>query len=160
MKTLTKWRGRLTRLCLTITAVAVAASARTASAQYSVSWHKVSGGGGTSTSATYTVSGTIGQHDASQTLNGAAYAVTGGFWAIYALPTIGNGPPLNIKLTTTNTALVYWAYPSVGWRLEANTDLKTTTWVTPPETIQNNGVINYIIVNPVTGNRYFKLTSP
>jgi hypothetical protein len=31
---------------------------------YSIDWYKVSGGGGTSTGATYQVSGTIGQPDA------------------------------------------------------------------------------------------------
>ena len=33
--------------------------------QYSVDWYKVAGGGGTSTNGQYSVSGTIGQPDAS-----------------------------------------------------------------------------------------------
>ena len=32
--------------------------------QYSIGWYKISGGGGTSSNGQYSVSGTIGQHDA------------------------------------------------------------------------------------------------
>src|ERR1017187_10234850 len=72
---------------------------------YSVDWYKVSGGGGTSTGGGYSVSGTIGQHDAGGPMTGGgSYSVTGGFWALYAVQTPG-APVLSIKLTTTNTAI-------------------------------------------------------
>ena len=45
-------------LCLII--VAVRASAQT----YSIDWHSIDGGGGTSTGAVYSVSGSVGQPDA------------------------------------------------------------------------------------------------
>ena len=48
---------------------------------YSIDWYKVSGGGGTSTGGTYSVSGTIGQHDAGGAMTGGNYSLTGGFWA-------------------------------------------------------------------------------
>ena len=32
--------------------------------QYSIDWHKIAGGGGTSTNGQFTLSGTIGQSDA------------------------------------------------------------------------------------------------
>lgn len=41
-----------------------------ASGQYSLEWFKVAGGGGSSTNGPYALSGTIGQADASGTLNG------------------------------------------------------------------------------------------
>jgi hypothetical protein len=41
----------------------------------------VDGGGGTSTGGVYTLSGTIGQPDASAAMTGGAYTLTGGFWA-------------------------------------------------------------------------------
>jgi hypothetical protein len=67
---------------LLLGALALAAIALPMAAQqYSVSWHKVSGGGGTSTNGPFAVSGAIGQHDAAGPMSGGNYSVTGGFWA-------------------------------------------------------------------------------
>jgi hypothetical protein len=123
---------------------------------YSVDWYKIAGGGGTSTGGVYAVSGTIGQHDAGGPMTGGNYSLTGGFWSLYAVQTLG-APMLSIKLTSTNTAMVYWPSPSTGFNLQVNTNLATTNWVTPAETVNNNGVINYIIVNPPSGNRFYRL---
>ena len=46
--------------------------------QYSIDWYKLSGGG-TSTGGVYSVSGTIGQPDASGAMTGGDYSSTGGF---------------------------------------------------------------------------------
>ena len=88
---------------------------------YSIDWYRVSGGGGTSTGGVYSVSGTIGQYDASGAMTGGNYSVTGGFWSLFAVQTPG-APVLTIKLTTTNTAMVSWPSPSAGWNLQANTN--------------------------------------
>jgi hypothetical protein len=53
-------------------------------AGYSLPWWTVDGGGGTSTSAQYSLSGTIGQADAGR-LIGGNYILAGGFW-------VGAGP--------------------------------------------------------------------
>ena len=37
----------------------------------------------------YSVSGTIGQHDAGGPMTGGNYSLTGGFWALYAVQTPG-----------------------------------------------------------------------
>jgi len=125
---------------------------------YSIPWYKVSGGGGTSTGGVYSVSGTIGQPDASGPLTGGNYALTGGFWSLYAVQTPG-APVLSIKLTN-NTAMVYWSSPATGYNLQVNTDLATTNWVTPSEAVTDNGIIKYIIVNPPAGNRFYRLQNP
>jgi hypothetical protein len=57
--------------------------------QYSIDWYKISGGGGTSNGGVYSVSGTIGQHDAGGPMTGGNYSLTGGFWALYAVQTPG-----------------------------------------------------------------------
>ncbi len=133
--------------------------ALSASAQnYSIDWYKVAGGGGTSTSAVYSVSGTIGQHDAGGPLIGGSYSVIGGFWALYSVETAG-APKLRIFLTTTNTAVVSWPSPSTGWKLQQNPNLPSGTWSTPGETINNNGSDKFIIVKPPIGNRYYRLTT-
>ena len=123
---------------------------------YSIDWYKVADGGGTSTGGTYQVSGSIGRHDAGGPMTGGNFSLTGGFWALYAMQTPG-APLLRIFLTPTNTAVVAWPYPSTGWNLQQNTNLATTNWVTPAQTVNNNGTINYIIVNPPTGNRFYRL---
>ena len=132
-----------------------------AAQQYSIDWHKISGGGGTSTGGVYSVSGTIGQHDATanNALTGGSYSVTGGFWSLYAVQTPG-APLLSIRLTSTNTAMVSWPSPSTGFNLQMNTNVATTNWSSVAESIQDNGAIKFIIVNPPTGNRYFRLKSP
>jgi hypothetical protein len=134
--------------------------ALSASAQsYSIDWFKVAGGGGTSTNAQYSLSGTIGQHDAGGPLTGGGYSLTGGFWALYALQTSG-APKLRIFLTTTNTAVVAWPSPSTGWKLQQDLNLSTTTWTTPTETVNDNGTEKYIVVKPPTGNRFYRLSPP
>jgi hypothetical protein len=57
------------RILITFTLWFVATAA---SAQFVINWHKVSGGGGTSTGAAYSVSGTIGQHDAGGRMTGGS----------------------------------------------------------------------------------------
>jgi hypothetical protein len=46
---------------------------------YQLSWWTVDGGGGTSNSSTYDLSGTIGQPDAGR-MSGGGYVLAGGFW--------------------------------------------------------------------------------
>jgi hypothetical protein len=126
---------------------------------YTISWHKIAGGGGTSTGGVYSVSGTIGQHDAGGPLTGGNFSLAGGFWALTAVQTPG-APTLGIVLTSTNTAMVYWPSTSTGFSLQVNTDLTTGIWTAPGETVQDNGTIKYIIVNPPTGRKFYRLKYP
>jgi hypothetical protein len=92
-------------------------------------------------------------------MTGGNFSLTGGFWALYTVQTPG-APMLSINFTTTNTAMVYWPSPSAGYNLQVNTSVATTNWVTPAESVTDNGTIKYIIVNPPTGNRYYRLKNP
>ena len=145
----------------TISALIFALGVLIASAQqYAIPWSKIAGGGGMqSTGGVYSVSGTIGQHDAGGPMVGGPYSLTGGFWSLYAVQTPG-APVLSIKLTTTNTAQVYWPSPSTGFTLQVNTNLATTNWVTPAESVIDNGTIKYILVNPPAGQRFYRLKNP
>jgi hypothetical protein len=141
--------------------VSLAFSATALAQPYSVNWSKISGGGGTSTGGVCSVSGTIGQPDASanNAMAGGQFSLTGGFWSLYAVQTPG-APILSIKITSTNTVMVSWPSPSTGFNLQAKTSLATTTWSTPSETVQDNGTIKFIIVNPPSGNRFYRLKNP
>jgi len=128
----------------------------TAVAQYSIDWHTIDGGGGTSTGGVYSVSGTIGQPDAGGAMTNGPYSLTGGFWSLYALQVPG-GPLLRITLTGANTALVWWPSPSTGFTLQQSTNLNTTNWVTPAETVNDDGTNKFITVNPPAGVRTHRL---
>ena len=127
---------------------------------YSIDWYKIAGGGGTSTGGVYSVSGTIGQHDAGGPMTGGNFSLTGGFWALYAVQTPG-APTLRIFLTTTNTAAVAWPAPSTGWTLQQNTNLLVAAgWVNTTNAVNVVGVENQILVSPPAGNRYYRLFKP
>jgi uncharacterized delta-60 repeat protein len=64
---------------------------------------------------------------------------------------------LKISLTATNTVLVSWPYPSTGWNLQQNNDCLTTNWVRPPETVNNDGTNNFIVVSPQSDYQFFRL---
>jgi len=139
--------------------LAVLSLAMSVSAQnYSINWHKVAGGGGTSTSAVYAVSGAIGQHDAGGPMLGGGYSLTGGFWSLFAVPTSG-APLLTIFRTTTNTAVISWPSPSTGWKLQQTGSLSSGSWTTPVETVNDNGANKFIVVNPPLGNRFYRLSN-
>ncbi|MDQ6631805.1 MAG: hypothetical protein M3Y82_08605 [Verrucomicrobiota bacterium] len=127
---------------------------------YSIDWFTIDGGGGSSAGGTYSLSGTIGQPDASQQpMTGGNFSLVGGFWSLVAVQTPG-APLLTITLTSTNTAVVSWPSPSTGFALQQNSDLNSANWTPPLETVLDNGVIKYIIVNPPTGNRFYRLIKP
>jgi hypothetical protein len=67
---------------------------------------------------------------------------------------------LTITRTTTNTVLVSWPSPSTGWNLQQNTNVNTTNWVTPPESVTDDGTAKSILVNPPAGNRFYRLRNP
>jgi hypothetical protein len=122
--------------------------------QYSIDWYKVSGGGGASMGGVYSVSGTVGQHDAGGPMTGGNYSLTGGFWALYAVQT--PGAPLLTITHLGNQAIVSWPPSVTGWTLQTNANLTTLTWSKYLGTVVNNAV-----TNPLPhGNLFFRLTQP
>jgi len=145
----TGWKPVLLGAALLLTVPAVAQ-------QYSIDWHTVDAGGGTSTGGVYSVSGTIGQPDASQqTMTGGQYTLTGGFWAIYAVQTPG-APTLAIVPAGPGQAQISWT-PSTGtnWVLQENLNLATTNWVNSP-----SGSTNLIVVPATLPTKFYRLFKP
>ena len=141
-----------------LTTGAWSASAQT---QYQIDWSTIAGGGGTSTGGVYTVSGTVGQPDASGAMTGGSYSLTGGFWALYAVQTAG-APWLTITRTTTNSVVVSWPLPADGWVLEwtNRTAGVSAPWpqIAPP--YQTNTAQAWIVEPSPTGNRFYRLHKP
>jgi hypothetical protein len=122
--------------------------------QYSIDWYKVAGGGGTSTGGTYSVSGTVGQPDASGAMTGGNYSLTGGFWALISVAQTPGAPTLFIS-HSGNTVTVYWQNVS-GWSLQQNANLATANWTTNSGVINTNGT-NYLNLTSPTGSLFFRL---
>jgi hypothetical protein len=127
----------------------------TGSAQpYSIDWYKIAGGGGTSTGGTYSLSGTIGQADASGAMTGGGYSLVGGYWAIIAVQTPG-APWLTITYAG-NQAIVSWSPSVTGWILQTNANLALPSWGNYSGAVVNNSVTSA----PPKGNVFFRLATP
>jgi hypothetical protein len=70
-------------------------------------------------------------------------------------------PTLALGLTTSNTVAVSWPSPSTGWMLQENTNgVSSVNWSNAPGPIQDDGTNKTLIVNPPTGNRFYRLFKP
>jgi len=127
--------------------------------QYSVDWYKISGGGGTSTGATYQVSGTIGQPDAGGAMAGGNYSVTGGFWSLISVVQTIGSPTLTLT-HSANSVKISWLASATGFVLQQNSNLSTTNWTTSGYTISNDGTYNNITITSPSGNLFFRLSHP
>jgi hypothetical protein len=126
--------------------------------QYSIGWHKIAGGGGTSSNSQFAVTGTIGQTDAGNAMAGGAYSVTGGFWSLISVVQTVGAPILTIT-HSGNSAKVLWPYPSTDWTLQQNSDLTTANWLNSGG-VTNDGTNNFTTITSLTGNLFFRLQHP
>ena len=123
---------------------------------YSIDWYKIAGGGGTSTGGVYSVSGTIGQADASAPLTGGNFSVTGGFWSLVNVVQTPGAPTLNIT-RSGNTVTVYWQDVS-GWSLVQSSSVATpiASWSASSSPTLTGGT-NYLNLVSPAGNLFFRL---
>jgi hypothetical protein len=144
---------------LVVTALAFVMFASITSAQsYSIDWHKIAGGGGTSTGNVYSVSGTIGQHDASagNAMTGGPYSLTGGFWALAVAVQTPGAPLLTITLNPQlSTIQLSWSPATPGWVLQENLNLATTNWVNSV-----SGATNPVTVPATAPTKFYRLFKP
>jgi hypothetical protein len=77
-------------------------------------------------------------------------------------PLATNPPSVRLTITAspTNTAIVSWPSPAPGFILQQNSNLTTTNWSSAPEPITDDGTSNYVIVNPQSGSRFYRLFKP
>jgi hypothetical protein len=123
---------------------------------YSIDWYKVSGGGGSSTNGQFSMSGTIGQPDASSAMTGGNYSLAGGFWSLYAVQTPG-APALCIR-QSGSAVTVFWQNVS-GWNLQQNNSLTVPAgWAGSSGITTSNGT-NYLNVTSSAGNLFFRLSN-
>ena len=141
-------------------ACAVGLTTAVSAQSYSIDWFTIDGGGGTSTGGVYSVSGTIGQPDAGK-MSGGNYSIEGGFWGILAAVQTPGAPLLSIARTTTNTVAVFWPSPSTSYQLQQNTNsVSSVNWSNVLSAPTDDGTTRTVIVNPPTGNRFYRLFKP
>ena len=122
---------------------------------YSINWHTIDGGGGTSTGGVFAVSGTVGQPDANaQPMTNGTFSLTGGFWSIFAVPTPG-GPLLSIERQGANVR-IFWPLPATDFVLDHSLAV-TGAWSQVSFPYATNVTDISISVPAPTGNKFYRL---
>jgi hypothetical protein len=142
-------RSSLTLACCCL-ALLFGASAHSQS--YSVGWFKTAGGGGTSTNGQFSLSGTIGQHDAGQTTTNSQFSVTGGFWVLPQAVQTEGAPTLTITPAGPGYATISWTPNSSGYVLQESWSLSDANWTNSP-----SGPTNPVTLPTGTPAKYFRL---
>jgi hypothetical protein len=131
------------------------------SQSYTIDWYKIAGGGGTSTGDVFSVSGTIGQHDAGGTMTGGSYSLAGGFWTLIGVVQTPGAPLITITLNPGLSAVtISWPSSGGSFTLQTNGDLTTSNWVDYGGTVNSAGGTNSITASPPPGNLFFRLKFP
>lgn len=146
-------------LPLALSALGVLAVVRGASAQsYSIDWHAIDGGGGTSTGGVFAVSGTVGQPDANaQSMTNGSFSLTGGFWSIFAVQT-PEAPLLSVVRQGANVR-VLWPLPATGFVLDQSLNA-TGEWSQVSFPYATNATDISISAPAPTGNKFYRLRKP
>lgn len=122
---------------------------------YSIEWHTIDGGGGTSTGGVYSVSGTIGQPDAGGPMTNGTYAVTGGFWVLPTVVQVPGAPELAIAAGAPGQAIISWSPATPGFGLQETWSLSPANW-----TNSLSGATNPIVVPTTMPAKFYRLFKP
>jgi hypothetical protein len=140
--------------CILASAVGLPAAGQ----QYSITWYKIAGGGGTSTNGPYSLSGTIGQPDTGA-MSGGNYSLTGGFWSLIAVVQTPGAPALAVT-HSGNSVTISWPCPSLGFVLQQHPAVDGANWTDATNTLNVSNGQNQVTVSPALGNRLFRLVRP
>ena len=143
-------------LALTVSLLAIVSP--TSAQSFSIDWHTIAGGGGTSTGALFSVSGTIGQPHANPLpMTGGNFSLAGGFWSLTAVQT-PDAPLLSVERQGADVR-VFWPLTATGFVLDQSLTA-TGAWsqVSFPYTT-NATDISVTAPSPV-GTRFYRLRNP
>ena len=104
---------------------------------YAIDWHTIDGGGGTSTNGPFSLTGTIGQADASGPMTNAQYSLTGGIWVLPSVVQQPNAPVLTIVPAAPGFALISWTPNTPGFVLQESLTLDPPVWINSPSGATN-----------------------
>jgi hypothetical protein len=90
-----------------------------------------------------------------------AGATNAGSVYLFSIPPSPTPPSLTIWRTTTNTVAVSWPSIATGFMLQQNTNgLNSVNWSNVTVGIQTVGTNKTLIVNPIGGDRFYRLVKP
>ena len=139
----------------TLLSLFISLSGFTALAQYSIDWFKIAGGGGTSTGGVYSVSGTIGQHDAGGPMTNGQYSITGGFWVLPIAVQATGAPALAVARAAPGQAAISWTPNTPGFVLQETLSLSPTNWINSA-----SGAANPVVVPATLPTKFYRLIKP
>jgi len=142
-----------TSLALAVSLLAIVT--RTSGQLYSIDWHTIDGGGGTSTGGVFAVSGTIGQPAAGGPMTNGQYSVTGGFWALPTAVQTPGAPTLTIVPAAPGQATISWTPNTPGFVLQETWVLSPANWTNAP-----SGATNPITVPATLPTKFYRLFKP
>jgi len=122
---------------------------------YSIIWHTIDGGGGTSTGGVYSIGGTIGQPEAGPVMTGSTFSLQGGFWALPVAVQTTNAPTLTIAPSAQGFATISWDPPTPGFVLQSSPSLRQPQWTDVP-----SGSTNPVTVPTTFPTTYYRLHKP
>lgn len=138
----------------------LACVASVAAQDFSLQHSAFPAGGGASVGENFSLSGAIGQPDATTApLSGGQFTVAGGFWNLFLLQTPG-APSLNISFLSATTARISWPLNHSSFTLQMSPDLGANGWSALADSVQNNGTENFVIVNFSGGVKVYRLFRP
>jgi len=136
------------RLALLTASLLLAAS--TSAQDYSVHWHAIASGGGSSSGGQFQISGTIGQPEVTPTtLAGGPYTVQGGFWPAWTIAPTEEFPTLTIQWLPRGL-VISWPASATAYSLQETSQLDSEPWT--PSSVANG--IPFVPSNEV---RFFRL---
>jgi hypothetical protein len=132
-------------------------------AAFTLPWSTLDGGGGKSTGTSvggtvYTLTGTIGQFDATAApTTGDGLSMNGGFWAAIVEPLFPDHPSLTITRLGNGDANLQWQSDAAGWQIETSTNL--VQWFDLGGPITTAGSLTVTPV-PSVPKQFFRLRNP
>jgi hypothetical protein len=156
-----KCRGTIGAFLIVLTA-----AIPTTAQDFSIDWYTIDGGGGTSTDAVYTVTGTIGQSTAGN-VSGDGYSLDSGFWGVIATEQTPGAPVLVINLGPLHGEITLsWDATALGFELQETSLLdglldvsSLIPWLNVKGTCRTNEGRVCITLPTPAGSRIYRLVS-
>ncbi len=124
--------------------------------------HVIAGGGGSSAGGAFTLSGTVGQPDASTPLTGGAFSLTGGYWALPVAVQTPGAPHLSVGFSN-GLVVVSWPLNVEGFVLDRKSTLNTGViqdfWIQVPFPYQTNATHVFVTETPGSTG-FYRLRHP
>lgn len=126
---------------------------------FSIEWQVLDATVGTSTGGSYSITGIIGQPNASTPMTGGEFSISGGVTGLAVALREQNSPALRIEPRGANL-LIAWPSSGMGFHLQQSSSLITPGWNEVLVTPTVAGSENQILLPFAAGHRFFRLHKP